>query len=188
MHKKYISVIIITLLHIAIIKAQKNDFITTLKPVEISETTAHLKRLGIILPPAPNPVGSYSTYKIAGNLVFINQVSLVDGKITTPGIIGKTVSEEQAKEATRQALLNVVAVLQQAAGGNLDNVKQAVQITGIFNTEAGYTKHAVLMNEASNLLIQILGERGVHTRATLGASSLPLDAPVELQAVFELYP
>jgi NAD(P)H dehydrogenase (quinone) len=96
------------------------------------------------------------------------------------------VTEEQAKLATRQTLLNVLAVLKQAAGGDLDQVKQAVQLTGFFYTPAGYTKHAVLMNEASNLLVEILGESGMHTRATVGASSLPMNSSVEIQAIFEL--
>ena len=154
--------------------------------VEILETDRRMKDLGIILPPAPDPVGNYVPYKRVGNLIFINQVSLVDGKIMHPGIIGKTVSEEDAKAETKQAMLNVIAVLKQAVGGNLDCVKQAVQVTGMFNTEAGYTRHAVLMNEASNLLIEVFEDRGKHTRATLGTSSLPVDSSVELQAIFEV--
>lgn len=145
-----------------------------------------LKALNIVLPDAPAPVGNYKPYRISGKQVFINQIALKEGKVEHPGIIGNEVSEEQAKLATRQTLLNILAVLRQAAGGNLDQVKQAVQLTGYFYTPAGYTKHAVLMNEASNLLVEIFGEKGMHTRATLGASSLPLNSSVEIQAIFEL--
>ncbi|WP_165043279.1 RidA family protein [Dysgonomonas sp. ZJ709] len=151
-----------------------------------SQTAKKMQESGIVLPHAPAPVGSYVPYKRVGNLIFINQVSLVDGKILTPGVIGEGVTEEQAKQATRQAMLNVVAILNQAVGGDLDRVKQAVQMTGIFNTSKGYTQHAVLMNEGSSLLIDIFGERGVHTRATFGASSLPINSPVEIQAIFEV--
>lgn len=147
---------------------------------------ARLKALNITLPDAPAPVGNYKPFKIVGNQVFINQIALKAGKLEHPGMIEKEVTEEQAKLATRQTLLNVLAVLKQAAGGDLDRVKQAVQLTGFFYTPAGYTKHAVLMNEASNLLVEIFGEAGMHTRATVGASSLPMNSAVEIQAVFEL--
>lgn len=145
-----------------------------------------LKELGIQLPSAPAPVGNYKPYKTAGNLVFINQIALKAGKVEHPGMIGREVTEEQAKAAARQTLLNILAVLKQASGGDLDRVKQAVQLTGYFYTAAGYTAHASLMNEASNVLVEIFGEQGIHTRATVGASSLPMNSPVEIQAVFEL--
>lgn len=147
---------------------------------------AKLKELNIVLPKAPAPVGNYKPYRISGKQVFINQIALNNGKVDHPGLIEKEVTEEQAKLATRQTLLNVLAVLKEATGGDLDQVKQAVQLTGYFYTSAGYTKHAVLMNEASNLLVKIFGEKGMHTRATVGASSLPMNSAVEIQAVFEL--
>ena len=154
--------------------------------MKTSRIETRLKELNLVLPDAPAPVGNYKPYRISGKQVFINQVALKSGKIEHPGMIEKEVTEEQAKEATRQTLLNVLAVLKQAAGGDLDRVKQAVQLTGFFYTGPGYTKHAVLMNEASNLLVEILGEKGMHTRATVGASSLPVNSSVEIQAIFEL--
>lgn len=169
----------------------KTDTITTAAPLspaspKISRIAARLKELNIILPDAPAPVGNYTPFRISGKQVFINQIALKAGKVEHPGIVGTEVTEAQAKLATRQTLLNILAVLKQAAGGDLDQVKQAVQLTGFFYTPAGYTKHALLMNEASNLLVEILGERGMHTRATVGASSLPMNSPVEIQAIFEL--
>ena len=163
----------------------KNNSATTL-PNKTNAMENRLKELNIVLPAAPAPVGNYQPYKISGKLVFINQIALKDGKVEHPGMVEKEITEEQAKEATRQTLLNILAVLKLAAGGDLNNVKQTVQLTGFFYTAPGYTKHAVLMNEASNLLVQILGEKGIHTRATVGASSLPLNSSVEIQAIFEL--
>lgn len=153
---------------------------------KLSKIEARLKAMNLTLPDAPAPVGNYKPFRISGKQVFINQIALKAGKVDHPGMVGTEVTEEQAKLATRQTLLNVLAVLKQAAGGDLDNVKQAVQLTGFFYTAAGYTKHAVLMNEASNLLVEILGENGMHTRATVGASSLPMNSSVEIQAIFEL--
>lgn len=154
--------------------------------IDAQNTAARMLEKGIVLPVVPQPVGNYVLFKRVGNLVYINQVALVDGKILVPGAIGKRVSEQEAKEATVQTMLNIISILNQAVGGNLDKVKQAVQITGIFNTTFGYTQHANLMNPGSALLIDIFEDRGLHTRATLGASSLPLDSPVEIQAIFEV--
>ncbi|SHF30564.1 NAD(P)H:quinone oxidoreductase [Pedobacter caeni] len=169
-------------------KTEVNPSNTPLMPAspKTSRIEAKLKALNIVLPDAPAPVGNYKPFRISGKQIFINQIALKAGKVEHPGMVGTEVTEEQAKLATRQTLLNVLAVLKQAAGGDLDNVKQAVQLTGFFYTAAGYTKHAVLMNEASNLLVEILGESGMHTRATVGASSLPMNSSVEIQAIFEL--
>lgn len=81
---------------------------------------------------------------------------------------------------------NVLAVLQQATGGDLSRVKQVVQLTGFFNTIAGFKNHASLMNEASDLVVSVFGDAGKHTRAIVGAASLPLNSVVEIQAVFEV--
>lgn len=139
------------------------------------------------LPPVPAPVGNYQPYKIVGNLVYVNQIALVNGDIPPRGKIGDNVTDEQAKNATRIAMLNVLAVLNQALNGELSRVKQVVQISGYFNAKDGYTSHSLLLNEASSLAIEFLGqERGKHTRGSFGVSSLPLDSPVELNVIFEI--
>ena len=154
--------------------------------VTTDQVEQKLKKMGLSLPATPKPVGNYVPFKKVGNLVYINQVALSNGKILYPGTIESNVTQEQAKLATKQTILNVLAVLKMAAGGNLDNVKQVVQLSGTFNTRPNFTDHALLMNEASNLVVAIFGEKGVHTRGTFGASSLPLDSSVEIQAIFEL--
>ncbi|SHH26984.1 NAD(P)H dehydrogenase (quinone) [Chryseobacterium oranimense] len=145
-----------------------------------------LKQKNIILPQVPQPAGNYKPYVRSGNLVFINQVALKDGKILNPGKLGVNVNENHVKEATKVTMLNVIAVLKEAVGGDLNKVKQCVQLTGIFNTKDDYTQHADLMNVASDLTVDIFGEKGKHARATLGASSIPVNSPVEIQAVFEV--
>lgn len=152
----------------------------------LAEVASKLKEK-IALPPAPNPVGNYRPYKISGKLIYINQIALEDGKIRNPGVIGKNVSEEEAKLATRQATLNVLAVLKSAVGGDLSKIKQAVQLTGYFNTTPQYKDHSLLMNESSDLLIKLLGDKGIHARAAVGAPSLPMNSPIEIQAIFEMH-
>ncbi|WBV58593.1 Atu1372/SO_1960 family protein [Chryseobacterium daecheongense] len=157
---------------------------------DIQEKTANintvLKQKQIILPQVPKPAGNYQPYVRSGNLVFINQVALKDGKILNPGKLGLSLTEEQVKEATKVTMLNVLSVLNEALGGDLNRVKRCVQLTGIFNTKDDYTKHADLMNIASDLTVEVFGEKGKHARATFGASSIPVNSSVEIQAVFEV--
>ncbi|WP_210151026.1 Atu1372/SO_1960 family protein [Chryseobacterium scophthalmum] len=145
-----------------------------------------LAEKNIVLPNVPKPAGNYQPFVKSGNLVFINQVALKDGKILYPGKLGASVDENQVKEATKQTMLNVLAVLKDAVNGDLDNVKKVVQLTGIFNTKDDYTKHADLMNVASDLAVDVFGEKGKHARATFGASSVPVNSSVEIQAIFEV--
>lgn len=145
-----------------------------------------LKDKKIELPKVPKPAGSYEPYVRSGNLIFINQVAFKDGKVVNPGKLGLDINENQVNEATRATMLNVLAVLKDAVGGDLNKVKKCVQLTGIFNTTDDYTKHADLMNVASNLMFEIFGEKGKHARATYGASSIPVNSSVEIQAIFEV--
>lgn len=145
-----------------------------------------LKQKNIILPQVPKPAGNYQPFVRSGNLVFINQVALKDGKIVHPGKLGVDVNEQQVKEATKATMLNVISVLNEAVGGDLSKVKQCVQLTGIFNTKDDYTKHADLMNVASDLTVDVFGDKGKHARGTLGASSIPVNSSVEIQAIFEV--
>lgn len=157
--------------------------VTTEKSEDINTV---LKQKSIVLPKVPQPAGNYKPYVRSGNLVFINQVALKDGKILNPGKLGVDVNEQQVKEATKATMLNVIAVLKEAVDGDLNRVKQCVQLTGIFNTKDDYTKHADLMNAASDLTVEVFGEKGKHARATLGASSIPVNSSVEIQAIFEV--
>lgn len=169
--------------------ALKGTFSKDITPVANPATTdinTVLKAKNIVLPAAPAPVGNYTPFARAGNLVFINQVALKDGKILHPGKVGAEITEAEAGEATRQTMLNVIAVLKNAVGGDLNKVKHCVQLTGFFNTKDDYTKHATLMNPASDIMVEIFGEKGKHARATVGAASLPINSAVEIQAVFEV--
>ncbi|MDX5435690.1 MAG: hypothetical protein LPK03_00745, partial [Pontibacter sp.] len=152
----------------------------------INPVEQRLQELGLQLPVLPQPVGNYVPFTRSGNLVFINQVALKEGKVLHPGVIEQDLTTEQAKEATRQTMLNVLAVLKSATNGDLSRVKQVVQLTGFLNTPTGYTQHAVLMNVASDLAVAVFGEKGKHARAALGVSSIPVNSPVEIQAVFEV--
>ncbi len=161
----------------------QKEIIPTQEKADVNKV---LQQKQIVLPQVPKPAGNYQPYVRSGNLVFINQVALKDGKIVNPGKLGTALNEQQVKEATKVTMLNVLAVLREAVGGDLNKVKQCVQLTGIFNTPDDYAKHADLMNIASDLTVEVFGEKGKHARGTLGVSSLPVNSSVEIQAVFEV--
>lgn len=166
--------------------SKKNNSLTTTNSSKKISIDTVLKQKNIILPEAPNPVGNYTPYSRSGNLVFINQVALKNGKVLYPGKVGVDITEEEAKKATEQTMLNVIAVLKLAVNGDLNKVKKTVQLTGIFNTTEAYTQHANLMNVASDLSVEIFGDKGKHARGTLGATSIPVNSAVEIQAIFEI--
>lgn len=167
-------------------QAQKNTSSTAANNAIAVDVNSVLVEKNIELPNLPQPVGNYELYARSGNLVFINQVALKDGKIFNPGKLGIDVDADQVQAATKVTMLNVLAILKDAVGGDLNRVKRCVQLIGAFNTVDTYTQHAVLMNPASDLAVEVFGEKGKHTRNTGGASSLPLGSSVSIQAVFEV--
>jgi enamine deaminase RidA (YjgF/YER057c/UK114 family) len=146
----------------------------------------NLKRLGLALPPAPAPVGSYVPAVRTGNLVFVSgQLPVRDGELMTTGKVGGEVSLEVAQDCARQAALNALAVAAEAAGG-LGGIARIVRLTGHVASASGFTDQAKVMNAASDLVAEIFGEPGRHSRAALGAAELPLASPLEVEMIVEV--
>lgn len=143
---------------------------------------ARLAELGITLPEAPNPVANYVPYAVSGNLLFISgQIAKgADGKIVT-GALGQDVDIEAGQQAARLCALNILAQAK-AALGDLDRIVQVVRLTGFVNATATFTDHPKVVNGASDLVVEVLGDKGRHTRAAVGVSSLPLGSAVEIDA------
>ncbi len=145
-----------------------------------------LRELGLELPPAPKPVGAYVPAVRTGNLVFVSgQLPMAGGRLLATGHVGREVSLEQAQACARQAALNALAVVAAEAGG-LSKVARVVRLTGHVASAPGFTDQAKVMNAASELVAQVLGEAGRHSRAALGAAELPLGAPIELEMIVEV--
>ena len=146
----------------------------------------NLQRLGLTLPPPPQPVGSYVPAVRTGNLVFVSgQLPMREGELMATGKVGAEVSMEQARECARQAALNALAVAANAAGG-LGAITRIVRLTGHVASAPGFTDQAKVMNAASDLMADIFGEAGRHSRAALGAAELPLGSPLELEMIVEV--
>jgi len=145
-----------------------------------------LRELGLELPPAPRPVGAYVPAVRTGNLVFVSgQLPMAGGSLLATGHVGREVSLEQAQACARQAALNALAVVAAEAGG-LSKVARVVRLTGHVASAPGFTDQAKVMNAASELVAQVFGEAGRHSRAALGAAELPLGAPIELEMIVEV--
>ncbi len=147
------------------------------------KTEQRLKALGIELPAAPAPVGNYVAHARSGNLLFISgQLSRSsDGKLIT-GVLGGSLSVAQGQAAARQCALNVLAQAK-AALGDLDRIVQVMRLTGFVACAPGFVDHPQVLNGASDLMAEVLGERGMHTRAAIGAASLPAGCAVEIDAI-----
>jgi enamine deaminase RidA (YjgF/YER057c/UK114 family) len=158
--------------------------------MEKSMTTnieSRLKDLNLSLPTPPAPVASYVPFVVSGNLVFISgQVTLADGGLKYVGTVGKELTLEDGQAAARLCAINVVAQLKAACGGNLDRVRRCVKLGVFVNAIAGFTQHPEVANGASDLIVQIFSDAGKHSRAAVGAGSLPRNVAVEVEAVFEI--
>ena len=145
-----------------------------------------LQKLGIELPAAPMPVGAYVAAVRVGNLVFTaGQLPVTDGQMVATGKVPSEVPLEQAQTAARQACLNALSVAR-AEIGSLDAITRVVRLNVFVNSSAGFTDQAKVANGASELLAEIFGESGKHTRCAIGAAELPLNAPVELDLIVEV--
>src|ERR1041385_6405627 len=148
---------------------------------------ARLAQLNIKLPEPPAPVASYVPYVVSGNLVFISgQVTVSGGGLQYVGTVGRELSLEDGKAAARLCAINVLAQLRAAAGGDLDRVKRCVRLGVFVNAVPGYAQHPAVANGASDLIAEVFGDAGRHSRAAVGAGSLPSNVAAEVEAVFEL--
>lgn len=148
---------------------------------------ARLAELNIKLPEPPAPVASYVPYVISGKLVFISgQVTMAEGGLKYVGTVGKELSLEDGQAAARLCAINLLAQLRRAAGGDLDSVKRCVRLGVFVNAVPGYAQQPEVANGASDLIVEVLGDAGRHSRAAVGAGSLPRNVAVEVDAVFEL--
>lgn len=140
---------------------------------------ARLKELGIELPNPPTPAANYIGYVRAGTILFIGgNIGRINGAIKYRGKVGAEVTLEQAYDAARNCGLNHIATMK-AALGDLDKVERIIKVIGWVNTAPGFTDMPKVMNGESDLLVQVFGESGRHTRAALGVSSLSQESPVE---------
>jgi enamine deaminase RidA (YjgF/YER057c/UK114 family) len=146
-----------------------------------------LTALGVTLPTPAAPIANYvpfvrsgSTLVISGQLCFA-----LDGKLVAKGQLGGGVSIEDGQKAARACVVNLLAQVKGAVG-DLDKVTRVVRLGGFINSAVGFNEGAKVMNGASDLMVEVFGDKGRHARSTVGVSALPLDAAVEVEGLFEV--
>lgn len=150
------------------------------------EIEARLKALGLELPAAPAAVANYVPAIQSGQLLFISgQIAkAADGTVVT-GRVGQDLSVEEGAAAARLCAINILAQAK-AALGSLDRIAQVVRLTGFVNSGDGFSDHPKVINGASDLMVDVLGDKGRHTRAAVGASGLPANTAVEVDAILAI--
>ena len=143
-----------------------------------------LHDLGLVLPAAPKPLAAYVPALKSGDFIYVSgQLPFHDGTLLFTGAVPDEVTLEQAQIAARQCLLNGLAAAAGVAGG-LDYIAKLIQINGFVQSPAGFAQQPVVLNGASELALELMGDAGKHTRTAVGVSSLPLNAPVEISFIF----
>ncbi len=146
-----------------------------------------IEELGIKLPEAKPPVGSYVATKISGNLLFISgQISIAANGELIKGKIGKELTTEQGYEAAKRCGLSIVAQAKAACKGDLSKIKSCIKLNGFVNSIDEFKEQPKVINGASDLIASIFGDAGMHTRAAVSTNSLPLGVSVEVDAIFEI--
>lgn len=147
---------------------------------------ARLKALDLVLPEAKAAIGTYVPFvHFGGQLLISGQLPMKDGAVAVAGTLGDGVDVAQGQAAAKLCALNILAQAK-AALGDLDRMVQLLRLNGFVSATPGFADHPKVINGASDLMVEILGDKGRHTRIAVGCASLPLNAAVEIDAVFAI--
>ena len=145
-----------------------------------------LKSLNIELPPSAAPAAAYVMSAQTGNTVFLSgHIAKKDGAVWV-GQLGKDVSTEDGKLAARSVAIDLLSTLQAACGGDLNRVQRIVKVMSLVNSTSDFIEHHLVTNGASELLVEVFGEKGKHARSAFGVAQLPLGACVEIEMIVEI--
>jgi enamine deaminase RidA (YjgF/YER057c/UK114 family) len=152
-----------------------------------AEIETRLNELGIVLPQAVAPVANYLPYVVTGSTLYISgQLPMEAGKVAVTGHVGKSVDVAAAQRAAELCAVNILAQAKAALGGDLGRIRRLVKINGFVASAPEFTEQHLVINGASNLFANVLGEAGKHARAAVGMASLPFNAAVEIDAILEI--
>ena len=145
-----------------------------------------LKSLDITLPTPPKPAGAYIPVVKSGNTVYVSgQIPIEEGKVAFKGKVPSIQSLEQAQKAAKLCAINALAQIKSELG-SLDKISRIIRVSGFVNSEPDFTDQPKVINAASDLLFEIFGEKGQHSRIAVGVASLPLGATVEIDMIIEI--
>jgi enamine deaminase RidA (YjgF/YER057c/UK114 family) len=148
---------------------------------------SRLAKHNITLPEAAAPAANYVPFVISGSQLFISgQLPMENGALAVKGIVGQDVDVPTAQRAAELCAINILAQAKAALGGDLERIARVIKINGFVASAPGFTEQHLVINGASNLLADILGDAGKHARAAVGMASLPFNAAVEIDATIEI--
>jgi len=146
-----------------------------------------IKELKIELPDAKAPVGSYVASKICNKMLFVSgQISISANGDLIKGKLGKDLKTEDGYEAAKRCGLSIIAQVKKACNNDLSKIKSCIKLTGFVNSTEDFVEQPKVINGASDLIVSVFGDAGMHTRAAVSTNSLPLGVSVEVDAIFEL--
>ena len=146
-----------------------------------------IKELNIVLPNAPDPVGSYVATKITGKLLYISgQISINENGDLIKGKIGKDLNTNDGYRAAERCAISIISQVKKACNGDFSKIKSCVKLTGFVNSSDDFTEQPKVINGASDIISKVFGKTGMHTRAAVSVNSLPLGVAVEVDAIFEI--
>ena len=146
-----------------------------------------INELGLILPKVASPIANYVPYKICNKMLYVSgQGPVRDGKLIYEGKVGDNLTIEDGIEAAKLCCLNILSIIKHACDDNWDFFNEIVKIGGFVNCTSDFKEQPKIINGASNMLVEILGEKGRHSRFAIGTNSLPLNMAVEIEAVVSL--
>lgn len=146
-----------------------------------------LKELNIFVPEMILPLGTYLPCLRTGNLLFLSGIlPLREGKLLRKGRVGESISIQEAQEEAKQCVINALSVMK-AYLGDLNSIKRCIKLNGFVSSAADFFDQPKVLNAASELLFDIFGESGRHARSAIGVFVLPLNSPIEIDFLFELY-
>ncbi len=152
-----------------------------------SKVEERLRVIGITIPDAPSPAANYLPFTRTGNLVFVSgQIPFVDGKLEVTGTVGKDASVEDAQGQAKICAVNLLAQMKVACDGDLDRVIRVIKLGAFVASANNFFNQPIVVNAASDLMVEAFGEAGRHARFAVGTNALPLNCLVEIDGVFEI--
>lgn len=155
----------------------------------MSTMDERLAALGLTLPSPAAALANYVPTQRSGTTLYVSgQLPMLDGTLTSTGLVGLEVTPDDAYAAARQCGVNILAQVKAALGGDLGKLTRCVKLTGFVACAPGFGDQPKVVNGASDLMVEVFGDLGRHSRSAVGVAALPLHAPVEIEAIFEVTP
>lgn len=152
-----------------------------------AEIDLRLQQAGITLPEAAAPAANYVPFVINGSMLYISgQLPMENGALAVTGQLVTSSDVASGQRAAELCAINILAQAKAALGGDLGRIKRVIKINGFVSSQPGFVEQHLVINGASNLLVKILGDAGIHARAAVGMAALPLNAAVEIDAILEI--